>query len=146
MLFPPYNSTTQPNLLITLHAYLINAVWSIRIWPIRIKIFPVLNAYVVMTSSLLHKDTEKFKKNKRFPSTEPFSHYPYRSNCVYPAGKWQTGKWLSAGKKDDAILAGKFKFLGAKMLRTLPMGLAPPAYIWAEVRPSGRHQTAKTKP
>ena len=61
----------------------VHAVWSIRIWPIRIKIFPVLNAYVVMTSSLLHKDTENLKKNKRFPTTEPFSDYPYRAYCMY---------------------------------------------------------------
>ena len=51
-------------------------------------------------------------------------------------------------KKYDEIIkkAGKFKFLGAQMVQTLPMGLAPPAYIWAEVRASGRHQEAKTKP
>ena len=58
------------------------AVWSIRICSIRIKISPVLNAYVVMTSSLLHKDTENFEKNKRFPSTEPFPGDPYRAYCV----------------------------------------------------------------
>ena len=51
-------------------------------------------------------------------------------------------------KKYDEIIkkAGKFKFLGAQMVQTLPMGLAPPAYIWAKVRTSGRHQEAKTKP
>ena len=36
-----------------------------------------------MTSSLLHKDTENFEKNKRFPSTEPFPGDPYRAYCVY---------------------------------------------------------------
>ena len=36
--------------------------------------------------------------------------------------------------------------LGSQMVQTLPMGLAAPVDIWAEVRPSGRHQTAKTKP
>ena len=51
---------------------------------IRIKISLVLNTYVVMTSSLLlHKVTENLKKNKRFPSTKPFSDYPYRAYCVY---------------------------------------------------------------
>ena len=51
-------------------------------------------------------------------------------------------------KKYDEIIkkAGKFKFLGAQMVQTLPMGLAAPADIWAEVRPCFRHQTAKTKP
>ena len=51
-------------------------------------------------------------------------------------------------KKYDEIIkkAGKFKFLGAQMVQILPMGLAPPGYIWAEVRPSGHHQDAKTKP
>ena len=51
-------------------------------------------------------------------------------------------------KKYDEIIkkAGKFKFLGAQMVQTLPMGLAPPAYIWVEVRPSDRHPVAKTKP
>ena len=49
-------------------------------------------------------------------------------------------------KKYDEIIkkAGKFKFLGAQMVQTLPMGLAPPVYIWAKVRASGRHQEAKT--
>ena len=64
-------------------SYLIHAVCCIRILSIRIKISPVLNAYVVMTSSLLHKDTENLKKNKRFPTTEPFSDYPYRAYCMY---------------------------------------------------------------
>ena len=59
------------------------AVCCIRILSIRIKISPVLNAYVVMTSSLLHKDTENFEKNKRFPSTEPFPGDRYRAYCVY---------------------------------------------------------------
>ena len=57
--------------------------FTVRICSIRIKISPVLNAYVVMTSSLLHKDTENLKKNKRFPTTEPFSDYPYRAYCMY---------------------------------------------------------------
>ena len=50
--------------------------------------------------------------------------------------------------KHDAITkkAGKFKFLEAQMVQTLPMGLAAPGYIWAEVRPSGRYQEGKTKP
>ena len=39
-----------------------------------------------------------------------------------------------------------WSFLAARMVQTLPMGLAPPGYIWAEVRPSGRHQTTNTKP
>ena len=51
-------------------------------------------------------------------------------------------------KKYDEIIkkAGKFKFLGAQMVQILAMGLAPPALIRAEVRPSGRHQEVKTKP
>jgi len=59
----------------------LQAVCCIRILSIRIKISPVLNAYVVMTSSLLHKDTENSEKNKRFPSTEPFPGDPYRAYC-----------------------------------------------------------------
>ena len=48
-------------------------------------------------------------------------------------------------KKYDEIIkkAGKFKFLGSQMAAMDLFGLAPaPGYIWAEVRPSGRHQTA----
>ena len=43
--------------------------------------------------------------------------------------------------------AGKFKFLGSQRLAMDLFGLAPaPGDIWAEVRASGRHQEAKTKP
>ena len=35
---------------------------------------------------------------------------------------------------------------GAQMLQNLPMGLAPPEYIWAEFPLSGGHQEAQTKP
>ena len=41
-----------------LHEKDIHAVWFTRVWSTRVKFCPVLNAYVVMTSSLLHKKTE----------------------------------------------------------------------------------------
>ena len=40
-----------------------------------------------------------------------------------------------------------YGFLGEGMVAMDMFGLAPaPGDIWAEVRPSGRHQTAQTKP
>ena len=55
----------------------IHSVSNIRVPNTRVSFGPVLNAYVVMTSSLLHKDTQNFGQNKGFPSTEPFSRNPY---------------------------------------------------------------------
>ena len=66
-----------------LYGLIIHAVWYIRVWSTRVKICPVLNAYVVMTSSLLHNNTENFEKNKGFPSTEANLGDPCRAYCVY---------------------------------------------------------------
>ena len=49
----------------------------------------------------------------------------------------------------DAITKkeGKFKLLGSQRVAMDLLGLAPaPVDFWAEVRPSGHHQEAKTKP
>ena len=65
------------------------------------------------------------------------------------SGREMSGRrmsYISQKKMMQCNFGGKFKFLGTQMVQTLPMGLAPPVYIWAEVRPSGRHQEAKTKP
>ena len=42
------------------------------------------------------------------------------------SGREMSGRRMSCfRRKDYAILAGKFKFLGTQMVQTLPIGLAP---------------------
>ena len=62
---------------------MVHSLSNIRVPNTRVAFGSVLNAYVVMTSSLLHNDTENFEKNKGFPSTEASLGDPCRAYCVY---------------------------------------------------------------